>query len=77
MSDNLKFGDMIENGYAGDGNPNKRGYFVRTIRRTGKLNPGKFLLATNGRGKFWEIWWGEDHKITKIRDSPFTRDESA
>lgn len=35
-----KFGDVIVNHWAGDGNPNKRCRFVRTIFRRGKMNGG-------------------------------------
>lgn len=35
-----KFGDLVENGWASEGNPTRRGYFVQSFRRTGRMNPG-------------------------------------
>lgn len=50
-----KFGDLIENGYASEDNPTRRGYFVRAFRRTGKLNAGLTWEVTDRKGKFWTL----------------------
>lgn len=50
-----KFGDLVENGWASEGNPTRRGFFVREFRRTGRLNPGLTWEITDGKGKFWEF----------------------
>ncbi|MNQ36905.1 hypothetical protein D3C85_504330 [compost metagenome] len=50
-----KFGDIVENGWASDDNPTRRGFFVREFKRTGKLNPGRTWEITDGKGKFWEF----------------------
>ena len=49
------FGDVIENGYASEGNPTRRGFFVRAFKRTGRLNPGLTWEITDKLGKFWEV----------------------
>ena len=51
----FKFGDVIENGWAGDGNPTKYGYFIQTKQNTGRLNPGRYVVLTDGKGKVWEV----------------------
>ncbi|APT48978.1 hypothetical protein BSA171_14575 [Bacillus safensis] len=54
----FKFGDIIENGWAGSINPTKIGIFVRHKRRTIEL--------TDGEGKFWEVYHNSDHRNTRI-----------
>lgn len=58
MTDQLRecprFGDLFDNTAAGDKNPRKRAMFVRTLRRTGRLNPGVWWQMTDGNGDFWE-----------------------
>ncbi|OTA15016.1 hypothetical protein Xbed_03627 [Xenorhabdus beddingii] len=49
------FGDHMRNPWAGESNPNRDGYFVRSRRVTGKLNPGLWYEMTDKRGRFWEI----------------------
>lgn len=49
-----KFLDIIENGWASESNPRKYGYYLKTIHRSGRLNPGKYFTLTNGKGDFWE-----------------------
>ncbi|WP_282559038.1 hypothetical protein [Providencia heimbachae] len=34
------FGDLMRNTCAGEDNPRRHGYFVRSIRRTGRMNAG-------------------------------------
>ena len=51
--------------FAGEQNPHRDGLFVEHIRRTGRLNPGRFVRLTNGAGEFWEyemdavVIWGD------------------
>jgi hypothetical protein len=46
----LKFGDIIDNGYASDTNPTKYGIVIysRSARNGG-------IRLTNGRGKYWTV----------------------
>jgi hypothetical protein len=53
MADSWKFGDVIENRSASADNPTRRGYFVRVVNRTGRLNPGRHAELTDGEGKTW------------------------
>lgn len=61
----FKFGDLISNGFASDDNPTKTGFFVRTVRRTGRLNPGMHVELTNGKGKMWQTPWRHGHRLTR------------
>ncbi len=61
-----KFGDVVINGWASDDNPQKQGYFVRKIKRTGKLNPGTFWELTDRDGKFWSASANKGHKLSVI-----------
>lgn len=61
------FGDLVENGWASENNPTRRGFFVREYVRTGKLNAGRTWEITDRRGKFWTIepWTvSEDGRLT-------------
>ena len=49
----FKFGDVIENKAASKDNPTRYGYFVREIKRSGRLNPGRYVEITDGNGSFW------------------------
>ena len=49
-----KFGEWLRGIYASESNPNRDGMYVRTIRRTGRLNPGVHYEVTDGNGKFWQ-----------------------
>ena len=49
-----KFGEWLRGIYASESNPHRDGMYVRTIRRTGKLNPGVHYEVTDGNGKFWQ-----------------------
>jgi len=40
--------------HASPTNPQRDGIYVRTIRRTGRMNPGVFVECTDGNGRFWE-----------------------
>ena len=48
------FGDWFTGIYASDDNPTKHGMYVRTIRRTGRMNNGTFYELTDGKGEFWQ-----------------------
>lgn len=48
-----KFGEWLRGIYASESNPHRDGMYVRTIRRTGKLNPGVHYEVTDGNGEFW------------------------
>lgn len=76
MSERLKakFGDLVENGWASEGNPTRIGYFVREFTRPRKqMNPGLTWEITDGNGKFWELKPTGEHKITVTPASPFVR----
>lgn len=64
-----RFGDVVENGWASEDNPTRRGYFVRLGWRTGKMNAGRYWEITDRKGKFWELMPYGDHKIT-VTPSP-------
>lgn len=49
------FGDVVENGWASERNPTRRGFFVRAFIRKGRMNPGLTWEITDGKGKFWEL----------------------
>ena len=69
-----QFGDEVENGWASENNPTRRGFFVREFVRSGKLNPGRTWEITDGKGNFWELqpsYIGERLKV-----SPAAREES-
>lgn len=48
------FGEWIRGVYASESNPHRDGMYVRTIRRTGRMNPGTSYEITDGKGDFWE-----------------------
>jgi hypothetical protein len=49
-----RFGEMMRGVWAGRINPQRDGMFVRTVRRTGRMNPGVWHELTNGKGDFWQ-----------------------
>lgn len=49
------FGDVVENGWASEENPTRKGYFVRSFKRIGRINPGLTWLITDRAGYFWEL----------------------
>lgn len=51
---NPAFGDRIRGIWAGEKNPQRDGMYVRTVRRTGRCNPGTFYELTDGKGRFWQ-----------------------
>jgi hypothetical protein len=62
----LKFGDIVENAYASDSNPTKRGVFIRDgYRPRGQINAGKYYEFRSENGKFWQFMASSDG-LTKI-----------
>ena len=57
-----KFGDIVVNHSAGDGNPLKRSVVVRTGRNDGRLNNGPWVECTDMRGSFWK-YGGPSEKL--------------
>lgn len=49
------FGAWFRNLYASENNPTRTGMYVETIRRRGKMNPGRWYRLTDGKGAFWEV----------------------
>ncbi len=62
----FEFGDIIENGWASNDNPTKRGVFIRYIHRSGKLNPGKHAVIRFDSGGLGEFRIDMEAKLTKI-----------
>jgi hypothetical protein len=54
-----EFGERIRGNYASVDNPIREGYYVRTIIRTGRLNPGKWYQLTDRKGRFWNFMASE------------------
>lgn len=50
-----EFGDIVENGWASEENPTRKGYFVRSFKRIGRMNPGLTWEVTDRAGRFWEV----------------------
>lgn len=50
-----KFGEWLRGIWASERNPIRDGMYVKTTRRTGRLNPGTWYQLTNGKGKFWDF----------------------
>lgn len=47
------FGEPMRGIWASESNPQRDGFYVATIRRTGRMNPGTFYRMTDGKGNFW------------------------
>ena len=47
------FGEWLRGIYASERNPQRDGMYVRTIRRTGRTNPGTYYELTDGKGSLW------------------------
>lgn len=48
-----KFGDRLRNTAAGEGNPHRDAFYIRTVVKAGRLNPGTFYEMTDGEGEVW------------------------
>jgi hypothetical protein len=66
MSARFKFGDIIENGWAGDSNPTKRGVYLWSFTRTGRMNPGKHVKVLHDDGRTGELRIADDDKMTVV-----------
>ena len=62
----FKFGDIIENGWASNDNPTKRGVFVRYMYRSGKMNPGKHAVLLFDSGGLGEFRVDMEARLTKV-----------
>jgi hypothetical protein len=62
----FQFGDIIENGWASDDNPTKRGVFLYYKVRTGRLNPGKHAVLRSAGGSLGEFRVDGDAKLSKV-----------
>lgn len=69
-----KFLDLVENGYASEQNPHKVGIFIRKGYRSGRMNPGAYLVFADGKGDFWEIGNRPGHKMTIVGNLGDTRE---
>lgn len=49
-----QFGDTIRGIWAGTINPHRDGFYLRTVRRSGRFNPGTFYELTDQQGDRWE-----------------------
>lgn len=49
-----RFGEIVTCKAATPPNPNRHGYFVRVVTRTGRVNRGTWWELTDGNGKFWQ-----------------------
>lgn len=61
-----KFGEWFRGRYAGESNPHRDGMFVRSVRCTGRINPGVWYELTDGKGHFWQY---EQAAVVRL-DSP-------
>lgn len=61
----FKFGDIIENGWAGDTNPIKRTIFIKFKTRRGRMNGGKFFCSMEIGGRSCEHFF-DDHRMRVI-----------
>ena len=79
-----KFGEWLRGIYASESNPHRDGMYVRTIRRTGRLNPGVHYEVTDGNGKFWQYPAqsverlatppaAKRHRLQRVVRRPFSR----
>ncbi|NEI70986.1 hypothetical protein GR212_15505 [Rhizobium lusitanum] len=62
----FQFGDIIENGWASDSNPTKRGVFLYYKTRTGRLNPGRHAVIRFKSGGLGEFRIDNEAELTKI-----------
>lgn len=49
------FGESLVNQSASTNNPRRVAFYVRTVCRSGRLNPGTFYEMTNKEGEFWLV----------------------
>lgn len=68
-----KFGDWMRGIYASERNPYRDGMYVRTIRRSGRCNPGTYFELTDGRGNFWQYPRDSVTRLDRAREIDATR----
>jgi hypothetical protein len=49
-----QFGDKMRNLIAGESNPRRDAYFVKSHKVTGRMNPGTWYTMTDKKGGFWD-----------------------
>jgi len=49
-----QFGDKMRNLIAGESNPRRDAYFVKSYKVTGRFNPGTWYTMTDKKGAFWD-----------------------
>ncbi|EKN3575993.1 hypothetical protein O1F58_004001 [Yersinia enterocolitica] len=49
-----EFGDLMRNPWAGEGNPRRDAYFVKSKVTTGRMNHGIWYQMTDRKGNFWD-----------------------
>lgn len=64
------FGEMMRGIWASKSNPQRDGKYVRTVVRTGRLNPGKFYELTDGKGRFWRYDASQTVFLTDAQSCP-------
>lgn len=62
----IRYGDLIENGWASRDNPKRFGYFSETVTRGGKVNRGTYMRLTDKKGKFWECPRKDPRFLSKV-----------
>lgn len=61
-----RFGDVIENGWASEDNPQRYGYLVGRFTRAGRMNSGRHVRLTDGKGSTWEHPLHGEHRLTVV-----------
>jgi len=49
-----QFGDKMRNLIAGESNPRRDAFFVKSYKITGRMNPGIWYTMTDKKGHFWD-----------------------
>jgi hypothetical protein len=64
-----KVGDTIRGIWAGEKNPQRDGFYVRTVRRErARVNPGVWYELTDGKGNNWQYRASDTVRIAKAVD---------
>lgn len=69
MTTEPQFGQLMRGVHASPDNPQRDGFYVRTVVRSGRLNPGRFYELTDKRGNFWRYPVGS---CVPVRDADTT-----
>ena len=62
----FRFGDLIENGYAGAENPLRVMIYIRRGVREGRMNSGPYVELTDGRGRLMTFSTRGEHRLRKV-----------